>query len=137
MSVTLSPPAIAVAIPAIPALLGYRPQDGQLTVLHLTAHDPDSWRVVGCHATQPGAPDDELPTVLSFMDAEADRLGFQLQGRLAVRQALRALEGQPIEPYLGPSVELVDKRSLARFPAQWMLPPAGFVPVYEIAPGRR
>lgn len=60
-----------------------------------------------------------------------------LQGRLAVRQALRALEGQPIEPYLGPSVELVDKRSLARFPAQWMLPPAGFVPVYEIAPGRR
>lgn len=84
MSVTLSPPAIATAIPAIPALLGYRPQDGQLTVLHLTAHDPASWRVVGCHATQPGAPDDELPTVLSFMDAEADRLGFQLQGRLAV-----------------------------------------------------
>ncbi len=84
MSVTLSPPAIATAIPAIPALLGYRPQDGQLTVLHMTAHDPGSWRVVGCHATQPGAPDDELPTVLSFMDAEADRLGFQLQGRLAV-----------------------------------------------------
>lgn len=84
MSVTLSPPAIATAIPAIPALLGYRPQDGQLTVLHMTAHDPYSWRVVGCHATQPGAPDDELPTVLSLMDAEADRLGFQLQGRLAV-----------------------------------------------------
>jgi protein TorT len=49
-----------------------------------------------------------------------------LQGRLAVRQALRALEGQPIEPYLGPAVELVDKSSLARFPVQWMLPPAGF-----------
>ncbi|MER2555163.1 MAG: substrate-binding domain-containing protein, partial [Thauera sp.] len=60
-----------------------------------------------------------------------------LQGRLAVRQALRALEGQPIEPYLGPAVELVDKASLARFPAQWMLPPAGFVPVYEIAPAGR
>ena len=59
-----------------------------------------------------------------------------LQGRLAVRQALRALEGQPIEPYLGLSVELVDGNSLARFPVQWMLPPAGFVPVYEIAPTR-
>lgn len=57
-----------------------------------------------------------------------------LQGRLAVRQALRALEGRTIEPYLGPAVELVDKSSLGRFPVQWMLPPAGFVPVYQIAP---
>ena len=57
-----------------------------------------------------------------------------LQGRLAVRQALRALEGRPIEPYLGPAVELVDKSSLGCFPVQWMLPPAGFVPVYQIAP---
>ena len=59
-----------------------------------------------------------------------------LQGRLAVRQALLALEGLAIEPYVGPAVELVDRASLARFPAQWMLPPAGFVPVYEIAPTR-
>lgn len=59
-----------------------------------------------------------------------------LQGRLAVRQALLALEGHPIEPYVGPAVELVDSASLVRYPAQWMLPPAGFVPVYEIAPTR-
>lgn len=59
-----------------------------------------------------------------------------LQGRLAVRHALLALEGQPIEPYVGPAVELVDSASLARYPAQWMLPPAGFMPVYEIAPTR-
>lgn len=59
-----------------------------------------------------------------------------LQGRMAVRQALRALEGLEIEPYVGPSVELVDAAALLRYPAQWMLPPAGFVPVYEVSPVR-
>ena len=57
-----------------------------------------------------------------------------LQGRLAVRQALHALEGQALEPYLGPRVERVDADALARYPVDWMLPPAGFVPVYEVAP---
>lgn len=85
MSVTLSPPAIAAAIPTIPALLGYRPQEGQLTVLHMAAEpDTSSWRIVGCHATQPGSPDDELPTALAAMDAEANGLGLHLHGRLAV-----------------------------------------------------
>lgn len=59
-----------------------------------------------------------------------------LQGRMAVRQALRALEGMEIEPHVGPGVELVDAATLKRFPAHWMLPPAGFVPVYEVAPTR-
>lgn len=85
MSVTLSPPAIAAAIPTIPALLGYGPQEGQLTVLHMAAEpDTSNWRIVGCHATQPGSPDHELPTALAAMDAEANRLGLHLHGRLAV-----------------------------------------------------
>jgi periplasmic protein TorT len=60
-----------------------------------------------------------------------------LQGRMAVRQALRALEGQTIERYLGPSVELVDADTLKRYPMEWILPPAGFVPVYEVTPAGR
>ncbi|HRP64811.1 MAG TPA: TMAO reductase system periplasmic protein TorT [Thauera sp.] len=59
-----------------------------------------------------------------------------LQGRLAVRQALHALEGRALEPYLGPRVERVDADALARYPVDWMLPPAGFVPVYEVAPAQ-
>ncbi len=57
-----------------------------------------------------------------------------LQGRMAVRQSLRALEGQALEPYLGPSVELVKPATLGRYPMDWMLPPAGFAPAYEVAP---
>ncbi len=60
-----------------------------------------------------------------------------LQGRMAVRQALRALEGVPLEPYIGPTVELVDAELLRRYPIDWMLPPAGFVPVYEVKPAQR
>jgi protein TorT len=57
-----------------------------------------------------------------------------LQGRMAVRQSLRALEGQALEPYIGPSVELVEPATLGRYPMDWMLPPAGFAPAYEVAP---
>ena len=60
-----------------------------------------------------------------------------LQGRMAVRQALRALEGLALEPYIGPRVELVDAERLKQYPIDWMLPPAGFVPVYEVRPGQR
>jgi protein TorT len=59
-----------------------------------------------------------------------------LQGRMAVRQSLHALEGQPLEPYIGPSVELVEPATLGRYPMDWMLPPAGFVPAYDVAPTR-
>lgn len=57
-----------------------------------------------------------------------------LQGRMAVRQGVRALEDAPIEPYIGPSVELVEPATLGRYPIDWMLPPASFVPAYEVAP---
>jgi protein TorT len=60
-----------------------------------------------------------------------------LQGRMAVRQALRALEGLELEPHIGPRVELVDAERLKQYPIDWMLPPAGFVPVYEVRPGQR
>ncbi len=60
-----------------------------------------------------------------------------LQGRMAVRQALRALEGLALESHIGPEVELVDAELLRRYPTEWMLPPAGFVPVYEVKPGQR
>ena len=57
-----------------------------------------------------------------------------LQGRMAVRQAVRALEGLALAPHIGPRVELVDAERLKQYPIHWMLPPAGFVPVYEVKP---
>ncbi len=60
-----------------------------------------------------------------------------LQGRMAIRQGVRALEGQAIEAYIGPSVELVEPATLDRYPTDWMLPPAGFIPAYEVAPAGR
>lgn len=59
-----------------------------------------------------------------------------LQGRMAVRQGVRALEGAAIEPHLGPSVELVEPATLGRYPMDWMLPPAGFVPAYAVTPAK-
>ena len=46
----------------------------------------------------------------------------------------RALEGLALEPHIGPRVELLEAASLGRYPMDWMLPPAGFVPAYDIAP---
>lgn len=59
-----------------------------------------------------------------------------LQGRLAMRQVLRVLEGLPVEPHVGPDVELVEPTTLTRFPADWMMAPAGFAPVYEVKTAR-
>lgn len=57
-----------------------------------------------------------------------------LQGRLAVRQALAHLEGRPYGRYIGPEVRLVEQDTLAAYPADWMLPPASFRPVYTLSP---
>ena len=48
----------------------------------------------------------------------------------------RALTRKDLEPYIGPRVELVEPATLGRYPVDWMLPPAGFVPAYEVAPTR-
>lgn len=122
MSVTLSPPAIGTAIPAIPALLGYRPQTGQLTVLHLAADDPDSWKVVGCHATHPGAPSDQTPAALAFMDAEADRLGHRLHGRLAVAWSHTAPPADLVAAAADRGYTLVQARHLPDRQVQWRYP---------------
>lgn len=59
-----------------------------------------------------------------------------LQGRLAIHQVLRVLEGLPVEPHVGPGVELVEPATLTRFPVDWMMAPAGFAPVYEVKPAQ-
>lgn len=59
-----------------------------------------------------------------------------LQGRMAVRQSVRALEGETIHPHVGPSVELVEPATLGRYPRDWMLPPASFTPAFEVMPAR-
>ena len=123
MSITLSPPAIAAAIPTIPALLGYRPQDGQLTVLHMAAEpDTSSWRVVGCHATQPGSPDHELPTTLAAMDAEANRLGLHLHGRLAVTWSQHAPTPELTSTAEQHDYTIVQARRGADQSVQWRYP---------------
>jgi protein TorT len=60
-----------------------------------------------------------------------------LQGRLAIRQILASLEGQAVEAHVGPRVELVESAQLAHYRVDWMLPPAGFEPVFEVAPAAR
>ena len=37
-------------------------------------------------------------------------------------------------PVERPRVELVEPATLERYAVDWMLPPAGFVPAYEVAP---
>lgn len=59
-----------------------------------------------------------------------------LQGRIAMRQVLGVLEGLPVEPYVGPSVELVTPATLSDFAVEWMMAPAGFAPLYEVKPAR-
>lgn len=59
-----------------------------------------------------------------------------LQGRIALQQAVRVLEGQPVEAHIGPSVELIEPATLNHYPADWMMAPAGFAPVYEVKPAQ-
>lgn len=57
-----------------------------------------------------------------------------LQGKLAVQQAVSHLEGVPARSFIGPEVSLLTRDTMAQYPARWILPPAGFTPIYTLPP---
>lgn len=55
-----------------------------------------------------------------------------MQGRIAVDQAVRALEGSLTARHVGPRIEIVDQASLAEIDIEASLAPAWFRPVFEV-----
>lgn len=55
-----------------------------------------------------------------------------LQGRLAVDQAVRILEGQLTEPHLSPRILMIDQQNVSQFNTTDSLAPASFWPTYEV-----
>lgn len=57
-----------------------------------------------------------------------------LQGRLAVDQAVRLLEGQLLLPHVGPQIRILDGANVESFDSGESLAPAWFTPTFTVAP---
>ena len=55
-----------------------------------------------------------------------------VQGRIAVDQAVRLLEGQPLQRHVGPRIFMVDSHNIKQVQPQDILPPASFKPVFDV-----
>ena len=55
-----------------------------------------------------------------------------LQGRIAVDQAVRILEGKLIEPHLSPHILMIDQQNVGSFDTTTSLAPASFWPTFEV-----
>lgn len=55
-----------------------------------------------------------------------------IQARVAIDQAVRALEGLPFEKHVGPELFVVDVDSIADFDSTSTLAPAGFDPIFSV-----
>ena len=55
-----------------------------------------------------------------------------IQGRIAVDQAVRILEGQPYQKHVGPALRVVTQDNLADFDPSSTLAPNGFKPVFRV-----
>lgn len=55
-----------------------------------------------------------------------------IQGRIAVDQAVRILEGKPYVKHVGPKIFVITKDNLANTPREAVLPPEGFQPVFSV-----
>jgi len=55
-----------------------------------------------------------------------------IQGRVAIDQAVRILEGQPYEKHVGPELYVVNQDNLSDFDPASTLAPAGFKPVFRV-----
>ena len=55
-----------------------------------------------------------------------------IQGRIAVDQAVRILEGQDYIKHVGPKIFVVDPENIADVPRENILPPDGFRPVFSV-----
>jgi len=55
-----------------------------------------------------------------------------LQGRFAVDQAIRILEGKPYIKHVGPKIQIIDKSNINKVPRADILPPENFKPVFNV-----
>lgn len=55
-----------------------------------------------------------------------------IQGRIAVDQMVRALEGKPLMKHVAPRVLVVDEHNVRDFDATTTLPPRGFRPIFSV-----
>lgn len=56
-----------------------------------------------------------------------------IQGRIAVDQAIRALQGNGLEQHVGPEIFVVDKSNIATVSRDAILPPADFKPTFSVS----
>ncbi|NPU09970.1 TMAO reductase system periplasmic protein TorT [Bradyrhizobium sp. 83002] len=64
-----------------------------------------------------------------IMAAPADSM--VIQGRIAVDQAVRILEGKEVVKHVGPKIFVVDSANIGKVPPANILPPDGFKPVFN------
>jgi protein TorT len=55
-----------------------------------------------------------------------------IQGRIAIDQAVRALEGKELTKHIGPKIFVVDPSNVETVPAANILPPDGYKPVFSV-----
>jgi protein TorT len=55
-----------------------------------------------------------------------------IQGRIAVDQAVRLLEGKEVVKHVGPKIFMVDGENIRSTPRDAILPPKGFTPVFRV-----
>nr|WP_272209605.1 hypothetical protein [Marinicella sp. W31]MDC2875420.1 hypothetical protein [Marinicella sp. W31] len=55
-----------------------------------------------------------------------------IQGRIAVDQAVRALEGKELVKHVGPKIFVVNGDNIDSVPQTDILPPKGFRPVFSV-----
>lgn len=55
-----------------------------------------------------------------------------IQGRVAIDQAVRILEGKPYQKHVGPAIYVVTQKNLKDFDPTSTLAPAGFKPVFRV-----
>ncbi|MCC5969322.1 MAG: TMAO reductase system periplasmic protein TorT [Pararhodobacter sp.] len=65
-----------------------------------------------------------------ILGAPADSM--VIQGRIAVDQAVRALEGEELIRHVGPQIFVVDQDNIAEIARDAILPPDGFSPVFSV-----
>jgi protein TorT len=54
--------------------------------------------------------------------------------RISIDQAVRALEKQKLIRHLGVTIKMVDLKSLPKFDLNSSIAPAGFRPIFSVAP---
>jgi protein TorT len=55
-----------------------------------------------------------------------------IQGRIAVDQAVRILEGKDYVKHVGPKIFVVDQKNIGKVARESILPPENFSPVFSV-----